>query len=65
MAVVGVMYNLKGDPPEEGEPPDLGAELDSESSVQYARAGSSPASRTNEIKGSRVFVNPGIKYKTV
>jgi len=33
MAVVGVMYNLKGDPPEEGEPPDLGAELDSESTV--------------------------------
>jgi D-alanine-D-alanine ligase len=33
MAVVGVMYNLKGAPPEEGEPPDLGAELDSESTV--------------------------------
>ncbi len=33
MAVVGVMFNLKGDPPEEGEPPDLGAELDSESTV--------------------------------
>ena len=24
MAVVGVMYNLKGAPPEDGEPPDLG-----------------------------------------
>lgn len=33
MAVVGVMYNLKGVPPEDGEPPDLGAELDSESTV--------------------------------
>ena len=33
MAVVGVMYNLKGAPPEDGEPPDLGAELDSESTV--------------------------------
>jgi D-alanine-D-alanine ligase len=33
MAVVGVMYNLKGAPPEEGEPPDLGAESDSESTV--------------------------------
>ena len=33
MAVVGVMYNLKGESPEEGEPPDSGAELDSESTV--------------------------------
>ncbi len=33
MAVVGVMYNLKGKSPEEGEPPDSGAELDSESTV--------------------------------
>lgn len=33
MAVVGVAFNLKGDPPEEGEPPDLCAELDSESTV--------------------------------
>lgn len=33
MAVVGVMYNLKGEPPEDGEPPDLSAELDSESTV--------------------------------
>ncbi len=40
-------------------------ELDLGSSGQYARGGSNPPSRTNEIKGSRVFVNPGIKYKTV
>lgn len=33
MAVIGVMYNLKGESPEEGEPPDSGAELDSESTV--------------------------------
>jgi len=33
MAVVGVMYNLKRELPEDGEPPDLGAELDSESTV--------------------------------
>ncbi|QUL99168.1 MAG: D-alanine--D-alanine ligase [Candidatus Fermentithermobacillus carboniphilus] len=33
MAVVGVMYNLKGEPPDDGEPPDSGAELDSESTV--------------------------------
>lgn len=33
MAVVGVMFNLQGDPPKEGEPPDLGAELDSESTI--------------------------------
>jgi len=33
MAVVGVTYNLKGESPEEGEPPDSGAELDSESTV--------------------------------
>ncbi len=33
MAVVGVMYNLKGEPPEEGEPPDSQAELDSETTV--------------------------------
>ena len=33
MAVIGVMFNLKGEAPEEGEPPDSGAELDSESTV--------------------------------
>lgn len=33
LALVGVMYNLKGEPPEEGEPPDSHAELDSESTV--------------------------------
>lgn len=32
-AVVGVMCNLSGESPEEGEPPDSGAELDSESTV--------------------------------
>ncbi len=33
MALIGVMYNLKGQPPEEGEPPDSGAEYDSESTI--------------------------------
>lgn len=33
MAVVGVTFNLKGDPLEDGEPPDSNAELDSESTV--------------------------------
>lgn len=33
MAVVGVMFNLKGDPPDDAEPPDSHAELDSESTV--------------------------------
>lgn len=33
MATVGLMYNLKGEPPDDGEPPDLGAELDSETTV--------------------------------
>ncbi len=33
MAHIGVMFNLKGEPPGEGEPPDSGAELDSESTV--------------------------------
>lgn len=33
MALVGLMYNLKGDPPDDGEPPDLGAEFDSESTI--------------------------------
>lgn len=35
MAEIGVMFNLKGgEPPEEGEPPDLGAEFDSKSTVE-------------------------------
>ncbi|HHY16835.1 MAG TPA: hypothetical protein GX524_02045 [Firmicutes bacterium] len=33
MAVIGVMFNLKGEPSDEGEPPDSGAEFDSESTV--------------------------------
>lgn len=33
MALVAVMFNLKGDPPEDGEPPDSHAEYDSESTV--------------------------------
>lgn len=33
MAVIGVMFNLKGESPLEGEPPDAGAELDCESTV--------------------------------
>lgn len=33
MAVIGVMFNLKGELPDEGEPPDSGAEFDSESTV--------------------------------
>lgn len=33
MAVIGVMFNLKGESPGEGEPPDAGAELDCESTV--------------------------------
>jgi hypothetical protein len=34
---------------------ELADSLDSGSSVQYARAGSSPASRTNNRKGLKVF----------
>ena len=52
------LHNL-GRPEYQSESPDL------ESSGHSARGGSNPPSRTNEIKGSRVFVNPGIKYKTV
>lgn len=33
MALIGVMFNLKGEPPDGGEPPDSGAEFDSESTV--------------------------------
>jgi D-alanine-D-alanine ligase len=33
MAVIGIMFNLKGEPPDDGEPPDSHAELDSESTV--------------------------------
>lgn len=33
MALVAVMFNLKGDPPDDGEPPDSHAEYDSESTV--------------------------------
>ena len=33
MAVVGITFNLKGESPEDGEPPDSHAELDSESTI--------------------------------
>ena len=43
---------------------ELADALDSGSSPDLQGGGSSPFCRTNEIKGSRVFVNPGIYYKT-